>query len=126
MSGTPRRVLVVEDDEILRDTLAEVMVDEGHDVRVAPNGLAALDVIGSWEPDVIILDLMMPLMDAYEFRLRQHSNQLAPRARVLVLSATRDLEGAASRVGAHAWLGKPFLLSDIIETVDRLLRDRVA
>lgn len=120
------RILVVEDDEILRETLLEVMRDEGYEVRAAANGRAALDALEEWEPGLIILDLMMPLMDAYEFRRRQQAEGLAAGARVLILSAARDLEGAAARIGADAWLAKPFRLLEVIEAVDRLVNERAA
>lgn len=126
MTGRADRVLVVEDDEVLRDTLEEVMIDEGHEVRSAGNGLAALELLESWTPEIIILDLMMPFMDAYEFRVRQRARELAPDARILILSAARDLQGAADRIAADAWLPKPFRLTEVIDTVDRLLQDRVA
>lgn len=126
MSGRAPRVLVVEDDEILRDTLVEVMGDEGHEVRAASNGEAALELLAAWEPDLIVLDLMMPLMDAYEFRRRQRAGGLAGDARVLILSAARDLEAAADRIGADAWLAKPFRLLEVIEAVDRLVNERAA
>ena len=59
------RILVVEDDESLRETLAEVLADDGHEVRVAADGEAALAAIQAWAPELIVLDLMMPRMDGY-------------------------------------------------------------
>ena len=120
------RVLVVEDDTILRETLAEVMSDEGHEVRSAADGQAALDVLAQWEPDVILLDLMMPRMDADEFRRRQRVDALASGARVLIVSAARDVESAAARLEADGWLAKPFRLLEVIEAVERLVPDRGA
>lgn len=126
MSGRPGRVLVVEDDEILRDTLVEVVGDEGHQVRAAANGQAALDELASWEADVIVLDLMMPLMDAHEFRRRQLADGIAAGAKILVLSAARDLQAAADRISADAWLAKPFRLNDVIQAIERLVEDHAA
>lgn len=120
------RVLVVEDDTILRETLTEVMSDEGHEVRSAGDGQAALDVLNVWEPDVILLDLMMPRMDADEFRRRQRADALAAGARVLIVSAARDVASAAERLGADGWLVKPFRLLEVIEAVERLVPDRGA
>lgn len=119
-------VLVVEDDEILRLTLADILLEEGFEVRSAANGREALEVIADWEPRLIILDLMMPEIDAFEFRRRQRIAGVAPEARVLVLSAARDLHDAAEQVGAHAWLPKPFRLTDVLDTIDRLLGESVA
>ena len=117
------RVLVIEDDETLRETLAEVMEDEGHEVRAAANGHEALERLAEWEAEVIILDLMMPLMDAYEFRAHQRRSGTAPAARVLILSAARDLDTAADRLEASALLTKPFSLDEVVDTVGRLLAE---
>ena len=122
----PGRILVVEDDESLREALLEVLGDEGHEVRAAAHGseaLQALEAAGEWEPEVLVLDLMMPVMDAFEFREHQRQRAVAPEARLLVLSAARDLGGAADRLAADAYLAKPFRLDEMLATVDRLLDD---
>ena len=121
MSERDARILLVEDDPTLRETLAEVLGDEGHEVRAAAHGDEALDHLNGWEPDLILLDVMMPTMDAYEFRLRQRQLGIAPHAQTLVISATRDIEAAAARLEANAWIAKPFLLDEVVDTVDRLL-----
>jgi DNA-binding response OmpR family regulator len=115
------RVLVVEDDELLRETLEEVLVDEGHDVRTAAHGQEALELIAAWDPQLIILDLMMPVMDGFAFRDEQMRMGIALGTRVLVLSAARDLEAAATRVRADAFLSKPFRLDEVLASVKRLL-----
>ena len=115
------RVLVVEDDAILRETLAEVLVDEGHDVRSAAHGHEALEHLDGWEPHVILLDLMMPTMDAYAFRTRQRQLGLAADAQTVVISAARNLEAAAVRLEADGWIAKPFDLEQVVGLVDRLL-----
>jgi len=125
----PGRILVVEDDESLREALLEVLGDEGHEVRVAAHGAEALETLetaGDWEPELLVLDLMMPVMDAFEFREHQRHRAMAPGARVLVLSAARDLDGAAERLAADAYLAKPFRLDEMLTTVDRLLDDHRA
>lgn len=121
MSERISRILVVEDDATLREALAEVLVDEGHEVRMASNGLEAIDHLTGWECDVILLDLMMPTMDAYEFRASQLRLGISPGAKTLILSAARDIEAAAVHLEADAWLPKPFRLADVLEVVDRLL-----
>jgi len=122
----PGRILVVEDDESLREALLEVLGDEGHDVRVAAHGAEALETLDKWEPELLVLDLMMPVMDAFEFREHQRRRAAALGARVLVLSAARDLGGAAERLDADAYLAKPFRLDEMLTTVDRLLDDHRA
>lgn len=115
------RVLVVEDDAVLRETLEEVLRDEGHEVRTAAHGQEALDLMDEWHPELIILDLMMPVMDGFAFRDEQLRKGIALGTRVLVLSAARDLEAAATRVTADAFLSKPFRLEDVLASVSLLL-----
>ena len=115
------RVLVVEDDDGLRETLAEVLTDDGHEVRVAPDGEAALDEIRGWIPEIIVLDLMMPRMDGYAFRARQRLLPGAPAAKILILSAARDVESAASDLEADGWLVKPFGLQEVLTAIQGLL-----
>jgi len=120
------RILVVEDDELLRETLAEVLADVGLEVRVAANGHEALQRLDGWSADLIILDLMMPLMDAYEFRERQLRQDRDSGPRVLLLSASPDVGAAAERLEATAWLAKPFNLGVMLDTVRRLLEPTIA
>ena len=122
----PGRILVVEDDEMLRLALLEVLGDEGHEARAAAHGAEALEILDGWDPELVVLDLMMPVMDAFEFRDRQRRRGAAPDARILVLSAARDLDGAAQRLDANAYLGKPFRLDEMLSTVDRLLDEHRA
>ena len=88
---TPARVLVVDDDTILRTVLCESLADEGYEVRPADNGRHALALLGDWTPDVIVLDLMMPGMDGWAFRGAQLGRRAVAHIPVIVLSATRDL-----------------------------------
>jgi len=119
----PGRVLVVEDDDGLRETLAELLADEGHEVRVAEDGQAALATIRDWEPELILLDLMMPNMDGFAFRERQRQSMPGDGAKILVLSAARDAAGAAERLGADDWLAKPFGLHEVLARVRGLLAE---
>jgi CheY-like chemotaxis protein len=121
MSRPGAHVLVVEDDELLRETIGEVIADVGHEVRLAANGHEALALIDGWPVELIVLDLMMPFMDAYEFRERQRHDGRTPEPKVLVLSASPDVELAAERLEATAWLAKPFNLAAMLAMVDRLL-----
>jgi two-component system, chemotaxis family, chemotaxis protein CheY len=118
------RILVVEDDELLREALAEVLTDDGHEVRTATNGAEALGELETWGPEVIVLDLMMPVMDGFAFRDEQRRRDLGTDVPVLVLSAVRDLDGAADRIAAAASLAKPFRLEDVLASVSALLEAR--
>jgi len=116
-----RRVLVVDDDEGLRETLGEVLTDDGFEVRVAWNGRDALDQIDGWDPDVIILDVMMPVMDAFGFQssLEERTPRVPP---LILLSAAPGLSSAASKLGAVAVVSKPFHLHDLLDEVHRVVQ----
>jgi two-component system response regulator MprA len=117
----PRRILVVEDDPSLRETLAEVLADDGHEVRVAEDGEAALAAIREWTPELIVLDLMMPRMDGFAFRQAQRAHAGTVETKILLLSAAHQVEAAAEELQADAWLVKPFGLYDVLESVEGLL-----
>ena len=107
------RILVVDDDALIRETLATALGDEGYAVRVAPDGRAALSALGTWRPDVIVLDLGLPDMEGVAVlkRLREWS-----QTPVLVLSV-RDREGdkvAALDNGADDYLTKPFGTAELL------------
>ena len=112
-SATPARVLVVEDVADLRDFYAILLRDEGYEVACACDGSDALRWM-SWAPDVILLDLMMPVMDGYEFysRLRKLPGAHPP---VIVVSAVAPMRAALP--GIHATLPKPFDFTQLLHRV---------
>jgi CheY-like chemotaxis protein len=118
------RVLVVDDDALIRDTLATALGDEGYAVRVASNGRAALVTIGKWRPDVIVLDLMMPVMDGPSFRAAQRAEAETAHIPVIVLSATHEVHGRAASLGAAAVFAKPFDLGALLDAIARLLAEQ--
>ena len=112
--GAVRRVLVVDDDPDILDALAEILEVEGYDVQRARNGREALQRLEQGLPDLVLLDLMMPVMDGWEF-----ARSLAPGARppIIVLSADRTVSVKAKEIGAHGGLAKPFELSELLAAV---------
>jgi DNA-binding response OmpR family regulator len=120
------RVLVVDDDALIRDTLATALGDEGYAVRVASDGRAALDTMGHWRPDVIVLDLMMPVMDGPAFRAAQRSATDTALIPVIILSAAHEVKARAATLDPAAVFAKPFDLGDLIDAIERLLGDRTA
>src|SRR3954453_18091646 len=79
-------VLVVDDDPDIRGLLAFTLEDEGHSVRIASDGEAALAAIAEQAPDCIVLDLMMPGLDGFAVLRTKRQQGLAPDARVLILT----------------------------------------
>ncbi len=118
------RVLVVDDDELIRDTLATALSDEGYTVRVASDGRAALSTLGEWRPDLIVLDLMMPIMDGQAFRAAQRTARGVEDIPVIVLSAAHNVQARAADLEAAAVFPKPFDLSALLDAVERALQTR--
>ena len=110
------RVLVVDDHEDIRKTLTVALDDEGYDVRAAANGQEALTVLDEWTPNVILLDLMMPVMDGWAFRKEQlrRDGEAAP---VVILSAAGELESHRAALSAAAFIPKPFDIDRVVETI---------
>jgi CheY-like chemotaxis protein len=115
------RVLIVEDDESIATALVDTLRDEGYDARCAANGQEGLAVLASWTPQVILLDLMMPVMDGRSFRIAQRAlpGRLGELP-VIVLSGARDAHARAEEIGAVAAIAKPFDLDVVLSTVARI------
>ena len=86
-----RSVLIVDDDPGIRRMMSLVLAGEGYDVRTAENGRQALDLLASWRPAVILLDLMMPVMDGWTFLAAQQADPILASIPVIVMSASGDL-----------------------------------
>jgi len=118
----PRRdhILVVDDEEVLRDSLRCFLEDQGYEVSLAVDGGAALERLDADAlPDLILLDLGMPGMDGWQFRLRQKDHPKLGRIPVVALSADDSPQAAA--ISAHAYLRKPVDPQDLLSTIDRVL-----
>jgi len=114
-SVAPKRVLVVEDHQDMREALVEILRMEGYQVSWAADGRRAIGEAKLHRPDVILLDLMMPEMNGWQFREEQAQDpELAP-VPVVVMSAY------ASDIDAAACLPKPFPIEDMLEVVRRLV-----
>ncbi|MEX2446074.1 MAG: response regulator [Dehalococcoidia bacterium] len=123
---TPRaRVLVVDDDAGVRLVVHDVLADAGIAVSCAADGAAALTAVAQQEPDVILLDLNMPVMDGRQF---YHAlRRLGRDVPVIVLSA-QDSRAGQRELGADDALPKPFdideLVAHVLTLVERRPRDR--
>jgi signal transduction histidine kinase len=115
-----RSLLVVEDDADIREALDGLLSMEGFRVTGCSNGREALDWLrASPKPDLILLDLMMPIMDGWQFRVAQKDDPELANIPVLALSA--DSTAKAAAIDAEAYLKKPVDYDTLIATIDRLL-----
>ena len=115
-----RQVLVVEDDPELLGSLASFLEGEGYKVECARHGLEALGRLrAGCRPDVILLDLMMPIMTGWEFRDAQRRDSELSRIPVVVVSAMNDSERHAAWLEADGYVRKPIPVETLIETLNR-------
>ena len=115
-----RLILVVDDDPDILQTLALCLSSEGYRVAMAANGQEALDLLSRDEPACILLDLMMPVMDGWEFVTELDNRGLRRKAPLLVLSADRAVQRHAGKLNADAFLAKPFDLDELLGKVAEL------
>lgn len=108
-SGRGHSVLVVDDDPSIRRMIVAALRRDGYTFLEAPNGRDALDLMREQQPDVVVLDLMMPILSGWDvLRERQQDADLS-RIPVIVVSANRDPDVAvAVNAGICAFLPKPF------------------
>ncbi len=113
-------VLIVDDDGGIRGVLSEILQDEGHLVESAGNGQEALRKLeSSTRPCLILLDLMMPVMNGWEFMSRRTELDGLANIPVVVISADANVGEKASSIGASDYLQKPIDLDRLLDTVAR-------
>lgn len=116
-----RLLLVVEDDHDVREALTEVLRDAGYAVSWAPDGREAMRALrGGLRPAAILLDLMMPGMDGFEFRAAQRSDPALAAIPVILLTADRAIDGDALALGAAGRVSKPARVDDVLAVVARV------
>jgi DNA-binding response OmpR family regulator len=111
-------ILVVEDTEDLRDTLATILRLEGYPVLTAYNGLVALDAVSRADYALILLDIAMPVMDGLEF-LRAYERQLRPHSPVIILSGELHIPTHNLPAFVVDVLPKPFAISELLRLVEQ-------
>ena len=118
--GPKKTVLIVEDDQDVSETLALVLGDEGYATALAVNGVEALELLrGGLGPCLIVLDLMMPVIDGYEFRAEQRRDPKLAAIPTVILSAAQGLSAEAKKLGVDEYLAKPVKLAALLEVVKR-------
>jgi CheY-like chemotaxis protein len=112
-----KRVLVIEDDRSIREAVAEVLAAEGYVVSEAANGLEGLREAREHLPSLIVLDLMMPTMNGWQFREAQKQDPSLADIPVIVVSAYCEMPGP--RLDEAARFPKPFDLVTLLLAVDK-------
>jgi CheY-like chemotaxis protein len=122
MSSSLARVLVVDDDDVIRQLITVNLELEGFEVSTAVDGQDCLDKVKQVRPDVITLDIMMPRLDGWEAASRLRADPDTADIKVVLLSARAQEADLArgSRIGVDAYLTKPFDPDELIEVVRTL------
>ncbi len=117
-------ILVVEDDSDIRESMVDILEENGFGVTSASDGAQALSSLASNDPkpDVILLDLMMPNMNGFQFREKQLENEAYAQIPVAVLTADADAKEKSERVKAHAFLKKPLKIKALLDVIEQLLQ----
>ena len=114
-----KRVLIVEDDEAIRDLLTVMLTEAGYDVATAADGQLGLTRCAAFDPDLIVLDLMMPVLDGAGFlRDRKHHDCSSP---VVVMSAARNAASVPLDAGVSAFIEKPFNIDSFVHRVNGVM-----
>ena len=113
-------ILIVEDDEDIRETIADLLVDEGYPIVVAADGAEALRLLhgaGAQRPRLILLDLMMPVMNAWDFRKELVKDEQLADVPIVLLSGDARVMDKSASFGAVRALLKPISLVDLLNVV---------
>jgi CheY-like chemotaxis protein len=118
----PVRVLVVDDDEVIRQLITLNLELEGFEVHEASDGADALRKVTEIDPAVITLDVMMPNLDGWDAAARLRSDPATAHVKVVLLSARAQEADVrkGTRLGVDAYLTKPFDPDDLVDVVRRL------
>ena len=116
------RILVVEDDDAIRGVVSDVLREDGYEVDEAINGADAMEQLDEQRPDLIVLDLMMPVMDGWQFVEQFRRKSFSNEVPIVVTSASHDLPKTAERLrslGVRTCLAKPFDVDGLLALVER-------
>jgi two-component system sensor histidine kinase/response regulator len=114
------KILLVDDEQNLRDTITELLIHNNYDVKDAANGHEALKILEFWTPDLIISDIMMPVMDGYLFQEIVKDTETLNQIPFVFLTAKNDPSEIekSTLMGVDLFLIKPFKIDDLIKIIE--------
>jgi DNA-binding response OmpR family regulator len=119
------RILIANDSHDLLDLCRSILEEDGHLVKAVTGGKEAVRVARDWQPDLILIDWVMPEMDGPTAIRILRGDPTTSSLPILLMSGTQDGDAAANS-GADSFLPKPFLLEELLGRVEELLRDAAA
>ncbi|MBI1805050.1 MAG: response regulator [Ignavibacteriae bacterium] len=117
------RILIVDDEDDLRELLSHVLSTQGYEIQSASNGEEAIAALQRGSYDLALLDIQMPKMNGIQ--VLQFINKNAPSTKAIMLTGYSDLKNAmeAREFGARDFISKPYKLDDILSTIQRVLHE---
>jgi two-component system sensor kinase len=116
-----QKILLVEDELTLRETIEEILELNNYEVETASNGENAFKILENWQPDIIISDVMMPVMSGFELiqriKLIDHLKNI-PIIFLSALVAKNEIKKGMN-LGARAFLTKPFIIADLLKLIKK-------
>ena len=119
------KILVVDDDEGILELVGLILRREGYEVLLARNGAEALQLVRDGQPDLMILDVMMPILDGYQVAAEIQRDKALSKRPKIVLATSRDIQREGKIIeftGACGALQKPFTPTALLEVVREILR----
>ena len=114
-----RRVLVVEDEQLVADLVGDALDLEGHEARCV-TGEHALEEALQFHPDLVLLDLMMPIVDGFEVARRLRGRSETRDIPIVVMTAMHDASARAAEIGTPYVLAKPFDIAELLNIVEHV------
>ncbi|MFN4297709.1 MAG: response regulator transcription factor [Brevundimonas sp.] len=117
------RILIADDDPLLRALLQHKLAAEDHQVLVAEHGGEVAALVGDLAPDLLVLDAMMPVMDGFEVLRRLKADRDTRNIPVIMLTALKREQDVVSglQLGAADYLAKPFIPDELVQRIRRVL-----
>ena len=112
------RILVVDDEAAIRETVSEMLDLEGYEVETASNGAEALKAVEREFPAIVLLDMRMPVLDGWGFAGAMRDRGIG--VKIVVMTAARDAERWAREISANGYLAKPFGFDDLVSTIQHV------
>jgi DNA-binding response OmpR family regulator len=110
------RILVIEDEEHIRTFIEQALTEEGYDAVTAEHGAAALALLEKWVPDLILLDIWMPILDGRQF-VQAYRRQPRPLAPVIIMSAVVSEGDRPLEIEADGFIAKPLDLDELLDLI---------
>lgn len=115
-----KHILIVEDDHDVAQSVAEVLEASGYGTGIAANGREALDYLQNTQTDLILLDMMMPVMDGWQFREEQRKLPAFDSIPVVIVTADGNARGKAEAIQADGLVSKPVTIDGLLNEVERI------